>query len=193
MKCPLTGKPCIKHKAFHVTEKKDDKINHFIVCEDCLYINEDKKIKMINDDHVCNKCKAKLNEILKGSKIGCVDCYENFKETIETLICHVQKTEDPIHRGAVPNQWRMKIAQETLASTFIEKLEKDMRSAIEQEEYENADKINKILKEFNKVLKKYKKQIKLDEKQEDEKENRAPIVKKELDLIIYNYEINQEH
>lgn len=193
MKCPVTGKPCLKHKAYHVVEKKEGKFIDFLVCEDCLY-NQEKKIKMVTDNTNCKNCKTKLDDVLKGEKLGCQKCYQNFEETIKEILKHVQKTEDIIHKGSIPSQWKMEKAKNTLPSEFLEKIKFDLELAIEKEEYEIAIEINKTLNNFEKKLKKYKKQIKLDEKEEDEKKCQAHLIKNELDSIIYNYSenINQQ-
>lgn len=188
MKCPVTGKPCLKHKVYHVAEKNNES-NGFLVCEDCLYIES--KIIMVADKEECSNCKKKLDEILKGSKMGCEKCYESFEETTKEIIEHVQKTENATHKGRIPSQWKMEKAKNTLPSEFLSKLKFEMTIAVEKEEYEIANEIKKTIKKFEKALEKYKKQIKLDEKEEEEKKCRAHLIKNELDQIIYNFnEIN---
>lgn len=136
MKCPLTGKPCVKLKYIGYV---DGKTEH-LVCEDCIHQTQSQdKIKTPDDEETCADCGATLSEMVKGSRFGCARCYENFSETVGYIIASLQGGGHDIrHVGSVPHGFLMERARETTREGFLAELGEDLNNAIASEDYERA-------------------------------------------------------
>lgn len=161
----------MKHKCFHITEKHGEKVETHMVCEDCLYISATSKIKMSDDDISCDSCGMKLEDVLKGSRMGCARCYDCFQGTIEHVIKAVQGADR--HTGRIPTTWKMEQAEKTDPVKFLTELKQKYRIAIKSESYEKASALNSDIKRFEELLGRY------------EKEGRSPPVQKEIATMIY--------
>jgi len=178
MNCPISGKPCLKYKGFHVTEKKDGKTNSYSVCEDCLHTESaTAKIEAVVDKNSCSNCGVTLNDILKGSRMGCAKCYDNFDGTLEHMLAALHNVSKAKHTGGIPLAWKVKQAEETNPVTFLAELNQEMDEIIYQEKYEQVGKIKKDISDFNEILFRYK----------NADESQAPPIKKELVNFIYEY------
>jgi protein-arginine kinase activator protein McsA len=172
MTCPLNGKPCVKYKCFHITEKHGEKVETYMVCEDCLYISATSKIKMSDEDISCDSCGLKLEEVLKGSRMGCARCYDCFEGTIEHVIKAVQDADR--HVGRIPTTWKMEQAEKTDPLQFLTELKQKYRIAVKSERYERASALNSHIIRFEELLERH------------EKEGRSPPVQKEIATMIYD-------
>ncbi|NBT57381.1 hypothetical protein EBT16_01210 [bacterium] len=172
MTCPLNGKPCLKYKCFHITEKNGEKVETHMVCEDCLYISATSKIKMSEEDVSCDSCGMKLEDVLKGSRMGCARCYDAFEGTIEHVIKAVQDGDR--HVGCTPTTWKMDQAEKTDPVKFLAELKQKYRIAVKSERYEKAAVLNSHIVKFEELLERY------------EKEGRSPPVQKEIALMVYD-------
>lgn len=161
----------MKHKCFHITEKHGEKVETYMVCEDCLYISATSKIKMSDEDISCDSCGMKLEEVLKGSRMGCAKCYDCFQGTIEHVIKVVQEADG--HVGRVPATWKMEQAENTDPSIFLTELKQKYRIAVKSERYERASALNSSITGLESLLEKY------------EKEGRPPSVRREVATMIY--------
>lgn len=173
MTCPLNGKPCVKYKCFHITEKHGEKVDSYMVCEDCLYLSATAAIKMTDEDLSCEGCGTKLEEILKGSRMGCAKCYDCFEKTLEHVTKAVQVGGGERHVGRVPEQWKRLQAEATDPLKFLTELKQKYRISLKSERYERASFLNEKILKFEELLNKYEKR-------------RAPSVKRELSDIIYD-------
>ena len=174
MNCPIS----LKYKGFHVTEKKDGKTNSYSVCEDCLHKEAaTSTIEALVDKNSCSNCGATLNEILKGSRMGCAKCYDNFDATLEHMLAALHNISKAKHTGRIPLLWKVKQAEETNPVTFLAELNQEMDEIIDQEKYEKVCKIKKDISEFNEILFRYK----------SADESQAPLIKKELVSFICEY------
>lgn len=173
--CPVSGKPCLKYKAFHVTEKMGVKTNSYVVCEDCLYNNPSSKLSIAQEDVSC-ACGTKLSDIMKGSKMGCANCYDSF-EDMKYIISAVQNIKDPNHTGKAPYLWKMKQAEDTTCAQFTTSIKQKIKSAVEVEDYKKAIWLKKQIEIFYEIEKKY---LKANEEQ-------TPSFLKELVEFIYNF------
>lgn len=171
MTCPINGKPCVKYKCFHITEKQGEKVETYMVCEDCLYISATSKIKMSDEDVSCDKCGTKLEDVLKGSRMGCARCYDCFEGTIEHVIRAVQDGDR--HAGRIPTTWKMEQAEIADPVKFLTELKQKYRIAVKSERYEKASVLNSNISEFESLIEKY------------EKERRPLSIKKEIADLIY--------
>ena len=80
MKCPITGKHCVKHK--HI------EMEGSLVCEDCLQ-KTNQPVHTVGEMS-CPSCGIKLAEIVKGSRFGCASCYDSFADMVPHIIASVQ-------------------------------------------------------------------------------------------------------
>ncbi|MCS7258111.1 MAG: UvrB/UvrC motif-containing protein [candidate division WOR-3 bacterium] len=139
---------------------KDGKVQELALCKECAIkkgISEIKKIKLtpmqilaelkkiINSGDqtiVCNFCKISFAEFRATGRLGCQHCYESFKNQLEPIIKEIHG--ETTHKGKVPSSDKKVIYERFI----IKKLSKQMRQAIQNEEYEKAaairDQIRKI-------------------------------------------------
>lgn len=157
MKCPINGKPCNKHKGFHVTEKHGEDSKSYSVCEDCLYLNVAKGFTL-PDSPTCDSCGGVLEEMLKASRMGCAKCYDNFAEEMTHIIAAVQFGSDLRHVGNVPDLYKRQSAADTKPESFVSEIKKEMIRLTERERYEEVAKLKRTLEEFE-VLVHEKKEI----------------------------------
>lgn len=177
MNCPLSGKPCTKHKGFYITEKKDNKYETHQVCEDCLYLNASKSnFEVVQDENKCESCGKTLGEIVKDSRVGCANCYDNFRYSMEYIITAVQGTSEP-HVGRSPYLWRREQAEKTDPISFATELSQKMKLAKRNEDYKAAAKFKFNLDSFMVKLSAYN----------DADGERARSLRSELVEFIFEY------
>lgn len=177
MNCPISGKPCSKYRGFYITEKHGDKLNTFQVCEDCLYLNASKSnVEIIQEESKCLTCGKTLGEIVKDSRVGCADCYDNFKHSMQYIISAVQATTES-HKGKSPELWRRQQAEQSDPVSFATELSQKMKIAKRNEDYKAAAKFKSILDSF---------MVKLSEYHEADGE-RALVLRQELADLIFIY------
>lgn len=178
MTCPISGKPCSKYKAFHVTEKKEGKIEHYNICEDCLYSNISRNIKPIQEYEVCSNCGTNLNSILQGGRIGCASCYTQFESTFEQILIIMHNAKKEVkHTGRTPDSWIRKQAESINPINFATELKQKLKIAIKKEDFAEAVILKKNIDNFIEILGEY---------QQAEKEQ-ASCLKKRLVDFIYEY------
>lgn len=176
MSCPITGKPCFKHKSYSVTEKKGDEHQSYSVCEDCVHMNSSLSF---DDEHgPCLSCGETLESIVRSSRIGCAKCYEHFGEPLSHMIAAVQLApgSKDKHVGSVPYSYKRSVAESITAIKFATELSQKMRTAQKEERYERASDLNRILVRVKEFI------SRSNEKGELPPEDRA-----ELSQIVYDY------
>ncbi len=90
----------------------------------------------------CSTCNTKLHEIKEHNKVGCPDCYREFRSVIrETLGVG---NSSLIHNGNIPE--KLKSYKTILVDR--EKLKKELEDAVVKEDYETAVIIRDKLKEL---------------------------------------------
>ena len=89
---------------------------------------DNNKIKEI----VCSNCGLTYDEFKKTGKLGCSDCYEEFKVVLEPRIKSLQAGVK--HIGKIPN---MK-GEELIRRRKLKNLKEEMQKLIVTEEYERA-------------------------------------------------------
>jgi protein-arginine kinase activator protein McsA len=177
MTCPISGKPCVKYKGFHVTEKVGEKVQDHSVCEDCLYSTSTKNIQIMDDNGTCSSCQTPLSDILKGKRVGCVSCYEHFNKTMGHIIDALQGGHDLRHKGDPPHLWKMERAEKTDPAAFAAELSREIEAAMDWETYEIVPLLKDKLESFRGLIKKY----------EMADEQQAPSVRKEIAEFVFNY------
>lgn len=148
-KCPITGKPCSKHRGYTVTEKKGDDARSYAVCEDCMHLKED---LWIGDEHPpCSRCGTTLDSIVRSSKIGCAHCYEHFSEPIEFIIDSVQGGTSN-HVGIVPESFKRSQAASVNPVKFASDLVAAVRRASNEGRYEDASALSAVLGSAREII-----------------------------------------
>ena len=168
MKC----QNCNEREALvHVTKILNGEKQEFNLCEECA-----QKIKAFSgDDHlfdfhkffsglldsdygfsthqeqrdhdlVCPLCKMKYSTFKKTGKVGCNQCYQVFRDNLSPLVRKIHGSDK--HTGKIPNN----ASQEIKIKKDIEDLNKKLKAAIENEEYELAAQIRDELKLKNQEL-----------------------------------------
>lgn len=167
-KCPITGKMCLKFKAFSVTEIKNQKANSMAICDDCIHkIDEKNMIQQENKKEektpeskfCCTFCGMSLEELIKNSKVGCEKCYELFEKPLmfafEKLQRQPEKEKKELrHTGKVPVSWKKNQASKTDPYDFFLELKDKMAASIEIEDYMLSAELKRIITGYESLLNK---------------------------------------
>lgn len=153
MNCPINGKPCSKYKAFHLTENVNEKVENYMVCEDCLYTHISKNSNQVAEE-VCS-CGTKLSDVLKGGRMGCSKCYDFFGSNIGYVLATIQNLKDPKHIGRTPYLWKKQQAENTSCSEFAEEMRRKIDRCIERQSYKEAAWIKTQIQKFQEIEKRY--------------------------------------
>lgn len=119
------------------------------------FYNNSPNIEIIHQDENIQKCPAcglDSNQLQNTGKLGCINCFYNFKNQIIEAIDSIQGRN--IHCGKFPKKYSVEI----LNSRKIEQLKAEIQKAITCEDYETAAQIRDEVKK-----------LKLDEEQATEK------------------------
>lgn len=193
LNCPLTGKVCMKHKAFHVTNIKNNDVGVVNICEDCLSqikdlkeLEEKKEEKVENNEnsYYCEFCKLTIEELLKNSRLGCEKCYEVFEKPLILAFDKLQRTPDLVkkelkHVGSIPSQWKKKQARETDPKKFLLELKQKLILSIKDEKYEKSKKFKDAIYAFECYL------GKIDEFKNDEEQKN--LILEQVFEFIYKF------
>lgn len=91
----------------------------------------------------CEKCGSTFNDIVESGKIGCAECYKTFYEKLLPSLQRIHgKTR---HEGKIPNKIAVK---EDNLKEQIEKLEEELKMAVEAQNYETAALLRDRIKEL---------------------------------------------
>lgn len=174
MKCPLTGKNCLKHKSYTIEDNKDGKKSTYLVCEDCMSMNpqSDKS----DDINPCPRCGVTLDQVVRNSRVGCSLCYDHFGEPLAHIIAAVQFAGEAKHVGRVPESYKRSSAESLGPIRFATELAHKLAAATRQENYEEASRIKLTLDIVRALIGDCKKDDELD-----------PQKKAELVDIVYNH------
>lgn len=173
MNCPITGKPCLKHKGYTVTEKKDGEGKTHSVCEDCLHLNRD--VWVSDEFGACPSCGTTLESIVKNSRIGCAGCYSHFETPLPFIIASVQAGAES-HKGKPPQSHKKLVSESTRAVAFATEILVKIKSSSRDEKYEEAARLNSILLKVKELI-----------SRSDEKGELLPADREELSKIIMDY------
>ncbi len=168
----------ITYTPFHITDiEKDGNINLYAMCKTCgsEYLKDVYNPKMknteINLNHIktpedllkfladaqrsisplspCSGCGLTEENFDKAGKFGCVKCYDHFESKMENLVYPFHNARE--HMGKHPK----KLLKEKWTSTSEEKLKLlklKYAKALELEEYEKLDTLQKDIDEINQSL-----------------------------------------
>lgn len=94
----------------------------------------------------CPMCNTPLSAIRKTGNAGCSKCYEVFRSQFMPLISRIHgKT---VHNGRIPASVEANIS----VKTKIDELEKELKNAVETQEFEKAAKIRDEINALRKSL-----------------------------------------
>jgi len=173
LNCPLTGKPCLKHKAYTVTEKKDDYENSYAVCEDCMYLRGE--APSAGDHEPCPSCGCVIESIVGTSRVGCAKCYDHFSEPLAFIIEAVQGGANR-HSGGVPESFKRRSAESVNAVAFASQVLVEMRAASREERYQDAMKLEATLSKVKAII-----------SRADERGELGPEERTELADVVYEH------
>lgn len=93
----------------------------------------------------CSKCGMSFEEIVKSGKIGCADCYEKFYEMLLLSIQRIHgKTQ---HNGKTASAAKEnETVKEKTKEEIIAELQAEMKTAIEEQNFERAAEIRDEIK-----------------------------------------------
>lgn len=144
MKCPLTGKKCLKHKCFEAEGK--------LLCEDCFHTKA-KEIHSANDI-TCASCGTSLTDIIKGGKLGCAACYDSFSGELPYIVGSVQMGDSSMrHVGNTPSSFLMDRAKKTSREDIRQEIVMRMNSAVASQDYKQAAKMKTKVEELDRLNK----------------------------------------
>lgn len=89
----------------------------------------------------CEKCGSTFNDIVNSGKIGCADCYRTFYDKLLPSLQRIHgKTR---HEGKTPKA--VKVETDSTESK-ISRLEKELKDAVERQDFEKAARIRDEIK-----------------------------------------------
>jgi protein arginine kinase activator len=94
----------------------------------------------------CPRCGFTQADFKKNGRLGCSECYVTFAEGLETLLKTMHKGTH--HAGKVPAALRRKVD----LSERLTSLDKKLKDAIQQEDYESAARLRDEMNEMKEKL-----------------------------------------
>ena len=83
------------------------------------------------DEKSCSNCHMRKSDFNKSSRMGCEHCYEVFEDELRPMLAVMHKSYK--HKGKVPANAKVALS--------LERLEMDLESAIETQNFEKAAEI----------------------------------------------------
>ncbi len=105
-----------------------------------------KKEEMM-EDLVCPGCNLSFNDFTRQGRFGCGQCYKTFRHRLEQIMRKIHGAS--LHRGRNP---QMVGSPDVIPVKEEERLEIELRKAIEAEEFERAAEIRDKLKSIKENL-----------------------------------------
>ncbi|MCA9085667.1 MAG: UvrB/UvrC motif-containing protein [Planctomycetaceae bacterium] len=144
---------CTKPATLHITEIHDGKAVAIHLCDTCgrEYLDDKSddpvstpaadlaaKIEaLVSEDseqlqHQCSNCGISFNEFRERGRLGCAQCYDEFREELMPLLENIHEAVE--HKGKRPVQ----NPGQTEEQTRLVRLRAQQRDAIGREDYEAA-------------------------------------------------------
>ena len=167
MKCQKCEKPA----TFHITELSDDEVSALHYCADCaeIYLKPEEEGAEVSEDvgtaltkHLkmgqtaeelhrldqkkCPVCEISFYEFRQSGRLGCPHDYEYFADELNPLIVNIHGETD--HKGKRPNYAEEQVPQQT----EVIRLRREMKDAIDREDYEMASRIRGEIKKLGEEL-----------------------------------------
>jgi len=96
------------------------------------------------DNLVCQKCGLSFEEFARQGRFGCGDCYSAFRPRLEMIMRKVHGAS--LHRGRNPQSQNLTSHPEPIPVKEEERLEIELKKAIENEDFERAAELRDKLK-----------------------------------------------
>lgn len=93
----------------------------------------------------CANCGYTEEKLKSTGRLGCAKCYDTFCESIDAMIANMHKGSS--HVGKVPTLHQ----KDSIRRQLLE-LDKDLKSYIKQENYEEAAKVRDTIAELKKAM-----------------------------------------
>ena len=154
---------CHKPATFHITDLTGGEVSALHLCPDCAkeYLNPpgetptlakvlSSQLKLSQtaeqleelDNKQCPICGISFYEFRQEGRLGCPFDYTHFADELEPLLANVHS--DVEHRGKRPRQG----AYDAESQNELIKLRREMRKAIESEDYEKASVIRDNIRQI---------------------------------------------
>jgi protein arginine kinase activator len=148
----------------HVTDTENGEKRHTSLCEDCAQeegitgkkhatpqellnalMSQQQAAQVEAAKLVCKECKITYAEFRQTGLLGCPACYASFEQQLVPLL---ERAHDGIveHYGKVPRKAGGSPAR-SVQSDLI-RLRRELKAAIEQEDYENAARLRDHIKDL---------------------------------------------
>lgn len=163
MKCEICG---LEEAVIHVKQIIDETENELHLCESCAVlkgistqdskddfsinnlltglVDVNNKSNIMNKNKQCPKCKLTYTQLQKQVKLGCVECFNIFKEEINYILDKMYGKYE--YRGKYPHYY----TEMKNRITEIEKLNKKLEEALKYEHYEEAAQIRDRISDLRK-------------------------------------------
>ncbi len=100
---------------------------------------------------VCPTCRLSFEEFTRQGRFGCGDCYRTFRPRLETIMRKIHGAS--LHRGKIPEPEELDGRKESvLPIKEEERLETELKKAIDAEDFERAAEIRDKLKSIRESL-----------------------------------------
>jgi protein arginine kinase activator len=87
-------------------------------------------------------CGHTLNDFRKTGKFGCGECYNTFRAPVTETLRRIHS--NPVHTGKIPSRSAGSLKRERMYA----ELKKQLSAAVQNEDYEQAAKLHKQIKEM---------------------------------------------
>lgn len=91
---------------------------------------------------LCSSCKMSFDEFKESGKLGCANCYKDFKSYFAPILKNIQGSTR--HMGKIPK----KAGAELYTKRKIENMKAELKKAVEKEEYEKAANLRDKIKDL---------------------------------------------
>ncbi|KOA19930.1 UvrB/uvrC motif protein [Clostridium homopropionicum DSM 5847] len=109
------------------------------------YVNKTEKVNS-DVELRCKKCNLSYREFKEKGLLGCNECYEYFKPSIQQVVKGLQGNTE--HLGKIPNR----AGKDFISKKKILQLKEELQKAITLEEYERAAELRDKIKEVEKEI-----------------------------------------
>ena len=155
----------INEATIHILRIEKDYIVKIHICEECLSKGYMDRAEFIQSDIVgdiffvgdtkniiCPHCNTTYKEFESTELLGCPHCAITFEEKLKDIV-ESKQGKDLQHIGKTPIKAKQHFEKRDIVEMKIFNLEKRLKSAITNEEYEKAAKIRDRIKELKSASK----------------------------------------
>jgi protein arginine kinase activator len=151
-----------KEARVHLTQIVDNEVKKVDLCESCakekgvndptgfsladllLGLGASQKMEeaseAVGSERACPQCGYTQADFKKSGRLGCAECYEVFSDGLDSVLKTMHK--DIRHRGKMPPEVR----KATDAAARLKRLDRDLKAAIEREDFETAARLRDEIK-----------------------------------------------